>query len=67
MSQLHKCERSAEIDQLKIDVAVAKSDISKVKVDISGINEKLDKFTWWFLSLLVATIGGMATILLKLK
>jgi hypothetical protein len=63
----HECKQEDKIRKLEIDLAVAKSDIATVKSEISGINTKLNQFVWWFICMLVTTIGGMAAILLKLK
>jgi hypothetical protein len=67
----HECKQEAIIRKLEIELAVAQSDISSVKNDISAIFKMLNKFTWWFIGIMVSLIGGMGAILiaiiLKLK
>jgi len=53
---MHDCQQDKIIQQLLIDVAVAKSDISTVKNEITGIKETLKQFNWWFVSLLATGI-----------
>ena len=62
----HECSQAQTIRKLEIDLAVAKSDISSVKNDITGIYAKLNQFTWWLIGILVSIIGGMTAILVKL-
>ena len=62
----HECINTEVIRKLEIDLAVAKSDISTVKGDISAIFKMLNKFTWWFIGILVSLIGGMGAILLAI-
>ena len=62
----HDCKYEEKIRVLEINLAVAQSDISTVKNNITGIYSKLNQFNWWLIGILVSIIGGMTAILLKL-
>ena len=61
--QDHKCIKEKEIEQLKIDLAVAKSDISTVKSEISEIKDTLNKFNWKLISVLITGMGSLLLLL----
>ena len=65
-SMPHECKQEEKIRKLEIELAVAQSDISTVKNNITGIYSKLNQFTWWLIGILISIIGGMTAILLKL-
>lgn len=50
------CTKEKDIETLKIELAVAQSDIQKVIEEISGIKKSLDKFHWWFLGIISSTL-----------
>lgn len=62
----HKCINAEIIRKLEVELAVAQSDITKVKADITDIKNSISKFNWWFITILASIIGGMATIIFKL-
>lgn len=61
----HECKQCEVIQQLKVDVAVAQSDIKTVRLDIVGIKDSISKVHWWLMGIMGTTIVTLATILLK--
>jgi peptidoglycan hydrolase CwlO-like protein len=70
------CSRQKEIEQLKIDVAVAKSDITSVKGDITEIKTQIaagfkkveegqSKMIWWLIPTLAAAVVSLGMFLLN--
>jgi len=63
----HRCINAEIIRKLEVELAVAQSDITKVKSDITDIKNSIAKFNWWFISILISSVGGMAMIILKMN
>ncbi len=61
--QDHICKKEQEIQQMKIDLAVAKSDIAQVKDDIKDIKTVIDKFNWKIMTVLGTGMGSLLLIL----
>lgn len=65
----HDCKQTEIIQEMKIELAVAKSDITTVKVDISGIKTSISKLQWWLIGIMGTTIltliSTIIAILLK--
>jgi len=61
---MHECKRDSEIQQLKIDVAVAKSDIQAVKQNLQEIKNNLNKLHWWIMGVMATGILTFITIIL---
>ena len=63
--EMCKCTQEKEIQQMKIDIAVAQSDIGKVQNDIQAILKTLDKFNWWLIGIMGSSIVTLLTLLAK--
>ena len=63
----HICQKIQEIEQLKIDLAVAKSDIATVKLEISGIKTGISKGNLYLISIMFTTIGSLILMIMKIK
>ena len=50
---------------MKIDIAVAQSDIGKVQNDIQAILKTLDKFNWWLIGIMGSSIVTLISIVFK--
>lgn len=62
-----ECPRAEQINTLTTKVAVLESKMDGVEQDLDEINKKLSNFTWWFISILTSSVGGMIVLLYQLK
>ena len=60
---MEHCKHEIEIQKMKIDIAVAQSDISKVTNDIHDIKQNMTKFNWWLIGIMSTSIITLLTIL----
>ena len=67
LNMAHECLKVHDIEQLKIDLAVARSDISTVKSEISGIKNGISKVNFFLLGIMATTIGTLILLVLKMK
>ncbi len=61
----HECKHDKDIEKLKIEIAVAKSDIRTVKDEITGIKQELSKFKWWFISIMASSLATLIFMILN--
>ena len=68
----HKCLNAKELQQMRIDIELAKSDIKSVKDDIKDMREDtkeiktdIKKFNWWLLGLMGTALLTLAGVFLK--
>lgn len=60
------CKKEAEIQQMKIDIAVAQSDIKQVKDDIKSIQQSLGKFYYMMLVAMGSSLLTLTGIVMNL-
>lgn len=62
----HNCNRDNEITKIKIDLAVAQSDIKFVKDDIKDIKVNIEKGNEKIVTLLYWLMGSMAVSIISI-
>ena len=63
----HKCFQEKDIQQLKVDIAVAQSDIRQVKTDISEMKADIKKAFWIALTTLLGVSIQVAMEFVKVR